>query len=327
MKAILQKKAGGTEQFYIGETETPVCSENELFIKIKAAGLNRADILQRQGRYPPPPGASPIIGLEMAGVIEDIGNNVQGWKKGDRVCALLPGGGYAEHAVIPARMGIPIPLNFSFEEAASIPEAFLTAFQALVWIGQIKKGDTVLIHAGASGVGSSAIQLVKTFKARAMITAGSTEKLNFCRRLGAELAINYKDKSFALAVLEATSGKGVNIIIDFVGAPYWPQNIEALAVDGRIIILATMGGAIVDNCNLRDLFKKRGSLIASSLRSRSHDYKINLTQDFIQKCLPLFSSGKLKPVVDKIFPWDQVAKAHRYMEENRNMGKIVLNGM
>jgi len=327
MKAILQKEAGGAEQLYIGDTETPSLREDELLVKVKAAGLNRADILQRQGRYPPPPGASPIIGLEMAGIIENIGGNVQKWKKGDHVCALLPGGGYAEYAVIPDRMAIPIPSNLSFEEAASLPEAFLTAFQALVWIGQINEGDAVLIHAGASGVGTAAIQLVNAFQARAIVTAGSTEKLNFCQQLGAELGINYKEKSFAPVVLEATSENGIDIIIDFVGAPYWQQNIEVLAVDGRIIILATMGGAIVDKFNFRDLFKKRGALIASSLRSRSHDYKINLTQDFIQKCLPLFFSGKLKAVVDKIFPWDKVAEAHRYMEENRNMGKIVLKVM
>lgn len=327
MKAVLIKEFGGTDQLFIGEYNKPSPTENELLVKVKATALNRADILQRQGKYPPPKGASPILGLEMAGVIEEVGDNVTNWNSGDRVFALLPGGGYAEYATIPQGMAMPIPDNMSFEEAAAIPEAFLTAFQALVWLGDIQTGYNVLIHAGASGVGTAAIQLVKYFQSTSLITAGSNEKLQFCRNLSAAFAFNYKEAEFAEKILEATKGRGVDIIVDFVGAPYWQQNISCLAADGRIIVLATMGGSIIDKFDMRDMFKKRAQLITSSLRSRSESYKIDLTQDFSRRILPGFANSNLKPVVDKVFDWQDVAKAHQYMEENRNMGKIVLKGM
>jgi tumor protein p53-inducible protein 3 len=327
MKAILIKEFGGTEQLYIGEYDTSVPNKDELLIKVKATALNRADILQRQGKYPPPQGASPIMGLEIAGVVEEIGENSKTFKAGDRILALLPSGGYAEYAAVPEGMAMPIPENLSFEEAAAIPEVFLTAFQALNWLGNIKSGNTVLIHAGASGVGTATIQLAKYFQSTSFVTAGSKEKLQFCRNLGASFAINYKEGPFVEKILDATNGNGVNIIIDFIGAPYWKQNVSCLALDGRIIMLATMGGSVVVNFDLRSLFKKRGQFITSTLRNRPLDYKIRLTKEFAQMILPEFTRGKLKAVVDKVFNWSDVAKAHQYMEENRNMGKIVLNGM
>lgn len=327
MKAILIKEFGGTEQLYIGEYDTPVPHKDELLIKVKATALNRADILQRQGKYPPPQGASPIMGLEIAGVVEDTGENCKTFKGGDRILALLPSGGYAEYAAIPEGMAMLIPENLSFEEAAAIPEVFLTAFQALNWLANIKPGNTVLIHAGASGVGTAAIQLVKYFQSTPLVTAGSKEKLDFCRNLGASLAINYKEGSFVEKILEATNGSGIDIIIDFIGAPYWEQNVGCLALDGRFIMLATMGGSLVEKFDLRSLFKKRGQFITSTLRNRSLDYKIRLTEEFARMILPEFTKGKLKAVVDEVFDWNDVAKAHQYMEENRNMGKLVLNGM
>ena len=327
MKAILIKEFGGTEQLYIGEYDTPVPHKDELLIKVKATALNRADILQRQGKYPPPQGASPIMGLEIAGVVEDTGENCKTFKGGDRILALLPSGGYAEYAAIPEGMAMLIPENLSFEEAAAIPEVFLTAFQALNWLANIKPGNTVLIHAGASGVGTAAIQLVKYFQSTPLVTAGSKEKLDFCRNLGASLAINYKEGSFVEKILEATNGSGIDIIIDFIGAPYWEQNVGCLALDGRFIMLATMGGSLVEKFDLRSLFKKRGQFITSTLRNRSLDYKIKLTEEFARMILPEFTKGKLKAVVDEVFDWNDVAKAHQYMEENRNMGKLVLNGM
>jgi len=327
MKAILIHQFGGIDQLYIGEHPKPVLNEYELLVKVEATALNRADILQRQGKYPPPKGASPILGLEMAGIVEEAGKNVTEWKAGDHVFALLPGGGYAEYAVIPQGMAMLIPDNMSFEEAAAIPEVFLTAYQALVWLGNVQPAYNVLIHAGASGVGTAAIQLVKYFQGTSLITAGSNEKLQFCCDLGASFAFNYKEEAFAEKVLQATKGGGVDIIIDFVGAPYWKQNISCLAVDGRIVVLATMGGSVIEKFDVRAMFIKRAQLLTSSLRSRNESYKIDLTQDFSQRILPGFADGKLKAVVDRIFNWQDVAEAHQYMEQNRNIGKIVLNGM
>lgn len=325
MKAILVKEPGEVDQLMIGEFPTPKPADDELLVKVKAAALNRADILQRQGHYPPPPGASPILGLDMAGIVEQVGIKCTGWKPGDRVCGLLSGGGYAEYAVINEKMALPIPDNLSFEAAASIPEVFLTAYQALFWLGKLQAKENVLIHAGASGVGTAAIQLTREAGAKIIIiTAGSEPKLEVCRQLGATTAINYKVSSFAPIVLETTANRGVDLILDFVGAPYWEGNYTALALDGRLILLATMGGSELEHFNLSSLMRKRIKLIGSTLRVRSLDYKIRLTQDFAAFALPRFADGRLKPVVDRIFPWEKVSEAHRYMEENLNIGKIVL---
>jgi putative PIG3 family NAD(P)H quinone oxidoreductase len=248
-------------------------------------------------------------------------------KNGDKVFALLPGGGYAEYTTIPEDMAMPIPHNISFEEAAAIPEAFLTAYQALIWLGNLQEGHSVLIHAGASGVGTAAIQLVKYCGSRAIITAGSQSKLDFCQQLGAEITINYNEGNFTQKVKKATNDEGVNTIVDFIGAPYLEQNLDCLAKDGRIVILATMGGKIVKEFNIGSLFQKRAQLITSALRSRSPEYKIQLTKAFSKKLLGTFEEGKIKAVVDKIFDWQQASDAHQYMEDRKNMGKIVLNGM
>lgn len=324
MKAILVKEPGEVDQLMIGEFPTPKPADDELLVKVKAAALNRADILQRQGRYPPPQGASPILGLDMAGVVAEVGARCTERRQGDKVFGLLSGGGYAEYATINEKMALPIPENLSFEAAASIPEAFLTAYQALFWLGKLQAKENVLIHAGASGVGTAAIQLVKEAGANAMVTAGSERKLDACRQLGATTAINYKESSFAPKVLAATDNRGVDLILDFVGAPYWEGNYTSLALDGRLILLATMGGSELEHFNLSSLMRKRIKLIGSTLRVRSLDYKIRLTQDFAAFALPRFADGRLKPVVDRIFPWEKVSEAHRYMEENLNIGKIVL---
>jgi NADPH:quinone reductase-like Zn-dependent oxidoreductase len=221
MKAILVKEPGDVDQLYIGEFPKPEPREGELLVKVKATALNRADLLQRRGKYPPPPGASTVIGLEMSGVVEDVGPRSSGWRPGDRVFGLLPGGGYAEYAVIHERMAVLIPENLSFEEAAAIPEVFLTAFQTLFWLGKLMEGERVLIHAGASGVGTAAIQLVREAGATSIVTASSKQKLEACRRLGAEIIINYKEGPFAPKILDTTEGRGVDLILDFVGAPYW----------------------------------------------------------------------------------------------------------
>ncbi|RMH69801.1 MAG: NAD(P)H-quinone oxidoreductase [Gemmatimonadetes bacterium] len=324
MRAILVKAPGGADQLEMGEFPAPVPADDEVLVEVKATALNRADIMQREGKYPPPAGASPILGLEMAGVVQQVGNACRRAKKGDRVCALLPGGGYAEYVAVPESMLIPIPANLSFEEAAGIPEVFMTAYQALFWVGNLQPGETVLIHAGASGVGTAAIQLAKDAGASVIITAGSDEKTNFCRHLGADYAINYKTGDFASSVLDVTENHGVNLVIDVVGAAYWAQNITALGMDGRWVCLAMMGGSKIPDFDLRHLFRKRIQLLTTTLRSRSQAYKQDLTQELVFHLLPKFEKELLKPVIDTVFSWSDVAEAHRYMEANQNRGKIVL---
>lgn len=324
MKAILVKQPGGAEQLILGEYLMPEHHSDELLVRVKATALNRADILQREGKYPPPRGASPILGLEISGIVEEVGANCSAWQRGDRVCALLPGGGYAQYVSIPAKMAVPVPDKLSFEEAAAIPEAFLTAFQALYWLGGLQSGQQVLIHAGASGVGTAAIQLVKQAGSIALITAGSARKLDFCLQLGAKVAINYRDGEFAAHILEATQNQGVNIIVDCVGGAYWEQNIQSLAVDGRLVLLATMGGGNVSQVSLTTIIRKRLQIIGTTLRGREREYKTELTRDFVTRIMPGFADGKYKPVIDSVFPWEEAAEAHRRMEDNLNLGKIVL---
>lgn len=324
MKAVLIREPGGPEVLEIGEYPTPSPGPGELLVRVKATALNRADLAQRRGMYPPPPGASPIPGLEMAGVVEQVGEGMEGWQTGDRVFALLPGGGYAQYAVIPQEMAMRIPDNLSFEEAAAIPEVFLTAYQCLVWLGELAKGERVLIHAGASGVGTAAIQIVRAFQAHCWVTAGSKEKIRACVELGAEGGFNYRQGPFAEQLMEATEGAGVDIVLDFVGAPYFEQNLQVLAVDGRLVYIATMGGGKVEGLDLRVLMSKRLKLMGTTLRSRSLDYKVRLTRDFASFALERLARGELRPVIDRVLPWTRVQEAHQWMEDNRNIGKIVL---
>ena len=324
MEAVLISSPGNAAMLKLGTVPRPVPASGELLVKVKTAGINRADILQRRGLYPPPPGTSQILGLEVAGVVEELGPSCTNWKKGDRVFGLLAGGGYARYTVIHQQMAMPIPDNLAFQEAASIPEAFFTAFQALVQLGQLQAGQTVLIHAGGSGVGTAAIQLSREIGARTIITAGSDQKVQRCRSLGADEGINYRTTEFSEKVREATSGKGVHLLLDFVGKPYWEKNLSVLAEDGKMVILATMGGSEIGNFDLRILMKKRVTITGSTLRNRSLDYKINLTREFANFALPLFIEKKLVPIIDKVFPWEAAAEAHRYLEHNLNFGKVVL---
>lgn len=323
MKAILIDKPGGADQLYIGETEKPIPQQNEVLVKVKATALNRADILQREGKYPPPKGASEILGLEIAGMAEEVGTDVSHIKKGDSIFGLLPGGGYAEYAIIHKDMAMQIPESFSFTDAAAIPEVFLTAYQALFLLAHIKKGDTVLIHAGASGVGTAAIQLAKSMDAYVIVTA-SAEKHDLCKSLGADVAIDYKKEDFAEQVFKNTSNKGADIIVDFIGAPYFEKNLNCAALDGRIVMLAFLGGTKISDVNLRNILARRLSIHGSTLRSRNIDYQISLTKSFKEYALEKFKNGNLKPVIDKIYSWENVQEAHQLMEANKNAGKIIL---
>lgn len=324
MRAVLIREPGDASGMYVGEFPTPTPGAGELLVRVRATALNRADLLQRRGFYPPPPGASPILGLEMAGEVAALGAGVEGWALGERVCALLPGGGYAEYAVIPVGMALRIPERLNFEQAAGIPEAWLTAYLNLFLLGGLTSGKSVLIHAGASGVGTAAIQLAKVAGATSIVTAGSAAKLQRCQELGASVGINYREGEFAPKVLAATGGRGVDLILDFIGAPYWEQNLASLAMDGRLILVGSMGGMKVEGVDLGQLLRRRLQVIGTALRSRTVEQKIELTQAFASFAWERIARGEMVPVLDRTFDWTDVVEAHRYMESNQNTGKIIL---
>ena len=324
MKAVLMSGFGGIEVLHIAEHPDPVVKEDELLVRIRATALNRADLLQRRGKHPPPKGVPDILGLEMAGEVSEVGAACEGWAPGDRVCALLPGGGYAELVSIPAGLAMRFPENLSFEQAAAIPEVFLTAYQNLFNVARLASGQTVLIHAGGSGVGTAAIQLVRESGGIPVVTAGSTEKLARCMALGARAAWNYKDGPFGPWLAEQTGGRGVDVVLDFVGAPYFEQNLEALAVDGTLVVIGTLGGADVGRFSLRTLMSKRLRIAGAGLRSMDTARKIRLTRHFAEFALPRFADDRLVPVVDSVFDWKDVGEAHLRMEANANTGKIVV---
>ncbi|HEX7057433.1 MAG TPA: NAD(P)H-quinone oxidoreductase [Bacilli bacterium] len=324
MKAVLLRQPGGPDNMVIGDAPDPEMGEADLLVEVKATALNRADLLQRRGMYPPPEGASPILGLEMAGIVIAAGKRTNGWLPGDRVFALLPGGGYAEKAVVPEGMAMRIPEQLTFAEAAAIPEAFFTAYLNLFELGQAKKGDRVLIHAGASGVGTAAIQLARDSGLHALATAGSERKLAACLALGAARGWNYRKGAFLPELLDFTEGKGVDIVLDFVGAPYFHDHMRALAVGGRLIVIGLLGGGKVDGVDLGQILARRIQIIGTALRSQPLAKKIALTQTFSRSVLPKFASGEIKPVIDSIFDWRDVVKAHERMERNENIGKIIL---
>lgn len=324
MRAVRTTEPGGPDVLRLDTAERPAPGPEELLVRVRATSVNRADVFQREGHYPPPEGASEILGLDVAGVVEEASDGGGWFEPGDRVFGLLPGGGYAEYATIHREMALPIPEGFDFTDAAACPEVFLTAYQALRWLGRIRSGHGVLLHAGASGVGTAAIQLAREWGADPIYTTSSGGKTDLCRELGADRAIDYETESFRDAVHAGTGGSGVDLVIDVVGAPYLHDNVEILARDGRIVTLAFLGGARVEELDLRDLFRRRGRLITSTLRSRSLDYQIGLTREWGAFALPLLADGRLRPVIDRVYPWTDVADAHRYVEADRTRGKIVL---
>lgn len=324
MNAILIKSFGGPDQLYVGHHEMPTLDAESVLIKVSAAGVNRADVLQRTGKYPPPRGESEILGLEVSGIVESVGESCTKYKPDDKVMALCAGGGYAQYVKVPQGLVMPIPTGVSLEEAAAIPEVFITAYQVLFAIGKLNTGEWVLIHAGASGVGTAAIQLAKAVDAKVIVTVGTQEKAAFCEQLGADLAINYKqDPEWQESVREITNGHGADLIIDPVGASYFHKNLAAAAVDGRWILIAGMGGVEASEVNLAKILIKRISLIGSTLRSRSLAYKSELIDNFSNRFLHEFDKA-LKPVIHRMFDYQDVAEAHAFMEDNRNIGKLLL---
>lgn len=302
----------------------PEPSTEELLIRVHAFGINHADLLQLKGKYPPPPGASPILGLEVAGVIEKVGSNVPHFKKGDEVMALLPGGGYAEKCVVHHTCAMPIPKGLSFAEAAAIPEVFLTAYQALFQIGELRPEQWVLIHAGGSGVGTAAIQLVRAFDAYAIATTRSQEKLESCLEVGAQAVIHPVEERFAKEVEELTEGHGVDLILDFVGASYFEENMRALAHGGAIVFISTLGGKEVQ-LDLRLLLSKWATLTGTTLRNRPLQYKAKLVHEFSHFALSRFDDGLLFPVLYKNFSWTEVEEAFALLASNQVFGKITIS--
>lgn len=322
MKGIIAKQPGGPEQLALVDVPTPETKHGELLIKVHTAAINRTDIVTRQGLsgY----AINPILGVEVAGTVVEV-NGESTFSVGDRVMGLVNGGGYAEYAVMPANRAMKIPDSLSFEEAVAIPEVFLTAYQTLFWIGKLQKHETVLIHAGASGVGTAAIQLAKKLcDAKVIVTAGSAEKLEFCKELGADVLINYKEKQFHEEVLQATDGQGVDLILDFIGADYWEKNLASIKKGGRWVLIGILGGIEVEKINLMSLMSKYVQITGTLLTPRSDEYKANLTKDLSDAVLPYFTTGEIKPIVDTVFPIEEAAAAHTHMEQNRNIGKIIL---
>lgn len=313
MKAILVPTPGGPEALVWGTAPDPTPGPDEVVVRVRATAVNRADLLQAAGKYPPPPGASPILGLEAAGTTE----------KGERVLCLLPGGGYAEKVAVDWRMLMPIPDGMSFTDAASLPEAWLTAFLNLFLEAGLKRGERVLVHAAASGVGTAAIQLARRAGARVIGTARQAKKCAAIRAMGANLAVDSSAAPFVTVIEQWFGKESVDVVLDPLGASVLPDNIAAMAKGGRLVLIATMGGGIAE-IDLRKLLTKRLRIIGSTLRSRPLEEKIALTRRFEAEVLPGFSDGSLKPVVDSIFPLEHAAEAHRLMAANENVGKIVL---
>ncbi|NNG46609.1 MAG: NAD(P)H-quinone oxidoreductase [Deltaproteobacteria bacterium] len=324
MKAVGMTGYGGVEVLQIGDHPDPLPKDDELLVRIRATALNRADLLQRRGKYPPPEGASRILGLEMAGEVVEAGSGCKGWNPGDRIMALLPGGGYAQKAAVSGGLAMRVPDNLSYEEAAAIPEAFLAAYHNLFTLGGLQAGMTVLVHAGGSGVGTAAIQLIRESEGASLVTTGSLPKINRCRELGAQAGWNYREGPFAPWVASQTEGRGVDVILDFVGAPYFEQNLQSLAADGKLIVVGAMGGAVAERVNLLDLLFRRLRILGTSLRSLTTERKIDITKRFASFALPRFADGRLIPVIDSVYDWAEVTSAHLRMESNENVGKIVL---
>lgn len=325
MRAIALEKFGGPEVLVVGDVPEPVLGPDEVLIRVAAAGVNRADLLERQGHYPPP-GKTPlhqILGLEVSGTVAQTGDRVTLYRPGDRVMALLPGGGYADWVAVHELLVMPVPPAVDLVAAAAIPEAFLTAFDALYQQGGAAPGAWVLVHAGASGVGSAAIQLASQNHMRVLATVGSQLKLEACRAFGAELVVIYRREPYLPAVQEWTGGRGVDVVLDFIGQDYLSTNLQALALDGTLVIIGTLSGSSAA-LDMGLVLGKRLRIQGTALRSRPLPRKMALVQRFWREALPLFFSGALKPVVDRVYPLSEVAAAHGYLASNGNIGKVLL---
>ncbi len=323
MTAIEIPEPGGPDALVPGRRPVPAPGAGEVLIKVAAAGVNRPDVMQRQGAYPPPPGAPDIPGLEVAGEVAAAGDGVSDWKVGDPVTALVAGGGYAEYCAAPAPQCLPVPAGLTLVEAAGLPETFFTVWTNVFERGRLAAGETILVHGGSSGIGTTAIQLAVAFGARVIATAGSAEKCEACETLGAARAVNYKTEDFAEAVKEATDGNGVDVVLDMVGAEYYARNIASLAADGRLVQIALLTGSKAE-IDLLPIMVRRLTITGSTLRPRPVEVKGAIAAALRQRVWPLIEAGKVKPVVHATFPLAQANEAHRLMESSRHIGKIIL---
>jgi NADPH2:quinone reductase len=323
MRYIDMAGHGGPEVLILGTGPVPRPGEGEVLIQVAAAGVNRPDVLQRTGNYAPPPGASPILGLEVAGTIVAAGQGVTQWREGDQVCALVAGGGYAEYCVAPAPQCLPVPKGLSVVEAAGLPETFFTVWSNVFDRGRLAAGESFLVHGGSSGIGTTAIQLARAFGARVFATAGSPEKCAVCRELGAERAIDYRQEDFVAVIKDATQGRGIDVILDMVGGPYIERNLRSLAVDGRLVQIAFLQGSKV-TLDLVHLMVRRQTITGSTLRPRPVADKAAIARRLRDKVWPLIEAGKVHPVIDRTFPLAEAAAAHRLMESSAHIGKILL---
>jgi NADPH2:quinone reductase len=323
MKCVQISKPGGPEVLVLAERPAPTPKANEILVKVAAAGVNRPDIAQRAGKYPPPPDASDLPGLEIAGEVAACGADVKMWKPGDQVCALAHGGGYAEYCVVPEVQALPVPKGLSAVEAASLPETFFTVWSNVFDRGRLAPGESLLVQGGSSGIGVTAIQMAAAMGNRVFATAGSDEKCAACVKLGAEKAINYKTQDFAAEVKAATGGKGVDVVLDMVGGDYVPREIACLAEDGRLVFIAVLGGWKTE-VNITDIMRKRLSVTGSTLRPRPVAFKGAIAKNLRDKVWPLIEAKKIKPVIFKTFPLAQASEAHRLMESSQHIGKIIL---
>nr|WP_294943230.1 NAD(P)H-quinone oxidoreductase [uncultured Mucilaginibacter sp.] len=325
MKAIIITHPGGPEVLQLEERPMPIYTDNEVLIKVMAAGINRPDVFQRKGNYPPPEGApKDIPGLELAGIVTEVGADVIRWKIGDKVCALVMGGAYAEYCAAPERQCLPIPESLSFAEAASLPETFFTVWSNVFDRAKLQPGDSLLVHGGSSGIGVTAIQMAKALGSTVYVTAGSDEKCTFCECLGADKAINYKKEDFGEAIDTLTNGKGVDVILDMVGGDYTGKNIKCLANEGRLVLINTVKGNKVE-IDLSEVMRKRLVITGSTLRARDVAFKSAIAKKLEEHIWPLLVSGQIKPVIYKTFPADEASKTHELMESSEHMGKIVIS--
>ena len=323
MTAIEITAPGGPEKLVPNRRPVPRPAPGEVLIKVVAAGVNRPDCLQRQGGYPPPPGASDIPGLEVAGTIAALGEGVEDWMIDDEVCALLTGGGYAEYCTAPAPQCLPIPAGLTLQQAAALPETFFTVWSNVFDRARLQPGETLLVHGGTSGIGTTAIQLAKALGSRVFVTVGGAEKMQPCLDLGAERAIDYREEDFVQAVKELTRNRGVDVILDMVGGDYTQRNLSALAVEGRLVFIAFLRGAKME-LNLAPVMMKRLTVTGSTLRARPVEHKAPIARSLQHIVWPLLASGVVRPVIDRIFPLSEAAAAHALMESNRHIGKLLL---
>ncbi|NUS27717.1 MAG: NAD(P)H-quinone oxidoreductase [Streptomyces sp.] len=323
MRAITIPEPGGPEALVWSEVPDPVPGEGEVLVEVVASAVNRADILQRQGFYDPPPGASPYPGLECSGRVAAVGTGVSGWAVGDEVCALLAGGGYAEKVVVPAGQLLPVPKGLDLREAAALPEVTCTVWSNVFMVSHLRPGETLLVHGGSSGIGTMAIQLAKAVGAKVAVTAGTRAKLDRCAELGADILVNYKEQDFVEEIRKATDGAGADVILDNMGAKYLDRNVRALAVNGRLAIIGMQGG-IKGELNIAMLLAKRGAVSATSLRARPLSEKTSIVAAVREHVWPLLDGGHVRPVVDRQIPMSDAAEAHRVVEESGHVGKVLL---